>query len=121
MAVAVNDAIGSGKQVPHPLFNVVSCSGAVTKTDTVSIQLDQFCRGQGLLGGESTHIAMHGVYCFASKDFQDGEVCEVTCMEDNGTVNKDLLYLRSKVRERSVDMGIRKDADTDHLQKPPDL
>lgn len=96
MGMAVNYAIRCGKEIPHSLFNIVPCPGPVTESDAIAINLDCLLCGQCLAGRDLAHVSMYSMNLFVVEDIKDGDICQVTGMEDNGTVLKGLPGLINK-------------------------
>lgn len=106
MGVAVDNAICCGKEIPHTLFNIMPCPGPVTEADTIAINCDHLLCGECPAGRELAHVSVYRMNLLVVEDIKDGDIGQVTCMEDNGTVLKCLTGLLNKPRRRAAYMGV---------------
>jgi hypothetical protein len=89
VGMTIDDAVGRGEHGPDPFFDgVPRFPGAVTQPDAVPIHRDQLAVRQELLASYIAHITMDCVDFLAVKSLKDGDVGEVSGVEDHGTVCK---------------------------------
>jgi len=107
MAVAIDDTIGLGEDGPDPFFNgVPGTPGAMAQSDAISADRDQFTSRQELLALHITHIAMHSMDLLAAEGLKDGDISEVSGVEDDATIRKDRVNLLAEGLWTAVQMGV---------------
>jgi hypothetical protein len=107
MAVAIDDTVGLGKNGPNPFFNGVSGTpGSMAQPDAVSANGDQLADWQELLAPHITHIAMDRMDLFADEGVEDGDISEISGVEDDGTFRKDRVNLFAEGICTAVQMAI---------------
>ena len=118
VAVAVNDAVGLGKQIPDPFFDIMAGTvGSVTKADGFVSQGDEFAGWQGLLAFIRAHIAMHGMDLTCTRvaqGLQDGNIAQVSCVDNHTAFVKGLCDLLMKQIIVLIKMGIGEKTDANH-------
>ncbi len=107
MGVAIDDTVGLGKNGPDSFFNGIPWApGAMAQPDPVAADGDQPADRQELPALPAAHVAMDRMDLFVAKSLKDGDIGEVTGVEDDGTFRKDRFDLSAKGICTVVQMGI---------------
>ena len=106
VGVAVDHAVGLGKQIPERGFNVVAQTGTVGEADGEFSELKAELGRQRAAGNAGTHVAVHRVHGFIMKGIQKGNVRQVTGMDDGIATGKTVLYNLFEILIKSHQVGV---------------
>jgi hypothetical protein len=97
MGMAINNTVGLGEHGPDPFFNgVPRAPGTMAQPNAISTHRYQLAVWQELLVFSVAHIAMDRIDFLAAEGLKDGDVSEVSGVEDDGTLRKDGLDLSAE-------------------------
>lgn len=114
VSVTINNAICLWKLCGHAIFDVKPAARSVTDAEGISVDLEQAVLWQLLAGTGIAHVAVYGVDSPVVKAGKHGEVCNVSCMDDDLTFGKCQFDPLPEIMVRCHQMGIGKDAEKGH-------
>lgn len=76
------DAVGLGKELPHPFLDVVAWPCPMAQGDCLPFKLDKLFEGERQPCPGVAAVAMDGMNGFAGKALQYTKVCQVAGMKD---------------------------------------
>jgi hypothetical protein len=107
VAVTINNTVGLGEHGPDPFFNgVPRAPGTMTQPDAVVTHRYQLAVWQELLVFSVAHIAMDRMDFLAAEGLEDGDIREVSGVEDDGTFRKDSVNLSAEGICTAIQVGV---------------
>lgn len=97
VGVTIDDAVGLREHCPGTfLYGVTGAPGSVEQTDAIAAEGDQLAVRQMLPASHIAHVAVHCIHFFAGEGVENGNVGEVSGMEDDVASGKGRLHLGAK-------------------------